>query len=398
MSTTRTTYQEGSVQRVKRANGPDVWVFRWRETLADGRRVHRKEIIGSVERYASKADAKRAAANRRAEINAAPPKIAVMTVEEAWGHFQKHELDDPEIGRSQDTKDNYRTLFAAHIIPRWGNVPLDKVEAVEVEAWLRKLTTVPNRPGETPRPLAPASKAKIKSRMYSLFEHAKRHKLCDSNPIETVRQGSKRLVNPAVVTLHEAIAIMAEVNSLAFRLAILVACATGLRRSEIRGLKWRDVDMETHWIRPQQGMVRKHETNLKTRASGEPVPIPEALSMAFLAWREQSPYQADDDWVFASPQTAGKRPYWFDAALVRHLRPAAKRANITKHIGWHTFRRSLATLLTARKEGVKVVQSLMRHADPRITLALYAQGEEESMRAAQEQHLSGLFIVDRLAS
>lgn len=40
----------------------------------------------------------------------------------------------------------------------------------------------------------------------------------------------------------------------------------------------------------------------------------------------------------------------------------------------------------------------MRHADPRITLVLYAQGEEKSMRAAEEQHLSGLLLVDRLAS
>jgi integrase len=45
---------------------------------------------------------------------------------------------------------------------------------------------------------------------------------------------------------------------------------------------------------------------------------------------------------------------------------------------------------------VKVVQELMRHADPRITLELYAQGEESSKRAAQE-HVSGLF-VHRIAS
>jgi integrase len=57
----------------------------------------------------------------------------------------------------------------------------------------------------------------------------------------------------------------------------------------------------------------------------------------------------------------------------------------------------LATLLSSKKEGVKVVQSLMRHADPRIAMALYAQGEEEAMRSAQ-QHLSGLFLVEAKAS
>jgi hypothetical protein len=43
------------------------------------------------------------------------------------------------------------------------------------------------------------------------------------------------------------------------------------------------------------------------------------------------------------------------------------------------------------------VQELMRHADPRITMELYAQGEEEGKRAAQK-HVSGLFLVDQKAS
>jgi integrase len=57
----------------------------------------------------------------------------------------------------------------------------------------------------------------------------------------------------------------------------------------------------------------------------------------------------------------------------------------------------LATLLTTKKETVKVVQELMRHADPRVTLALYAQGEEEAKRAAQK-HVNGLFLIEKKAS
>ena len=54
-------------------------------------------------------------------------------------------------------------------------------------------------------------------------------------------------------------------------------------------------------------------------------------------------------------------------------------------------------MLTSKKEAVKVVQELMRHADPRITLELYAQGEEAGKRAAQE-HVNGLFLVQKKAS
>jgi len=60
MSTTRNNrYQEGSINRVKRAKGPDVWVYRWRELQEDGRRVQRKTTIGDAERYPNKSDVKR---------------------------------------------------------------------------------------------------------------------------------------------------------------------------------------------------------------------------------------------------------------------------------------------------------------------------------------------------
>jgi len=43
----------------------------------------------------------------------------------------------------------------------------------------------------------------IKSRLHTLFAHAKRHELCDKNPIEDVRQGSKRVRKPATLALDE---------------------------------------------------------------------------------------------------------------------------------------------------------------------------------------------------
>jgi integrase len=92
-------------------------------------------------------------------------------------------------------------------------------------------------------------------------------------------------------------------------------------------------------------------SNLKNDASGATVPIPEALVVALRQWRTECLYPGDEDWVFASVQKAGKSPLWFDAALQRQLRPAAIRAGITKHVGWHTFRHSLATLLVKKREG-----------------------------------------------
>src|SRR5260370_22676971 len=55
-------------------------------------------------------------------------------------------------------------------------------------------------------------------------------------------------------------------------------------------------------------------------------------------WKESSKYSKSDDWIFASPHTEGRFPYWPDILLLRIIQPAARRAGIKKRVGWHTFR------------------------------------------------------------
>jgi integrase len=71
--------------------------------------------------------------------------------------------------------------------------------------------------------------------------------------------------------------------------------------------------------------------------------------------------------------------------LRRHILPLAKKLGINKRLGWHTFRRSFASILKANGEDVKVVQELCRHATPGITMGLYAQAFSEDARRAQNR-------------
>ena len=63
-------------------------------------------------------------------------------------------------------------------------------------------------------------------------------------------------------------------------------------------------------------------------------------------------------------------------------KPAAKSAEISKRVGFHTFRHTYTTLLTQNNEDVKVVQELLRHASSRVTLDLYAQAGMPEKRLA----------------
>jgi integrase len=88
---------------------------------------------------------------------------------------------------------------------------------------------------------------------------------------------------------------------------------------------------------------------------------------------------------FTSPKMHGVQPYWPENLLRRHMRPAAKRAGTTKLVGWHSFRRTFATLLKGSGEDVKTTQELMRHASSRITMDVYAQALTPAKRSAQRK-------------
>jgi hypothetical protein len=75
--------QEGSLERVSRAKGANVWMYRCR----DGNRIQRKKVLGNVERLKTKAEAKRKVENFSAQINSELQKIGRMTLGEAWCHF-----------------------------------------------------------------------------------------------------------------------------------------------------------------------------------------------------------------------------------------------------------------------------------------------------------------------
>ena len=388
IASARNYYQEGALDRVKRAKGPDAWVYRWRETGSGGKRVQRKRIIGTVDDYKTLREAKMASDNLRLAANAAnnptsDVQVEAVTVGTAWGHFQVNELSAPEIARSPTTIASYKDYFKSRILPTWRDVPLEDVKAVGVEKWLRSL-----------KDIAPGTKAKIRNHMSSLFARAIRHELYAPrggiNPITKVRQSSMRRTEPDVLSLPEIRSILNRIEPPAIKMMVAVAAASGLRRSEVRGLKCKDSDLAGHWFNLKRGLVRKSQTNLKTEASRRGMPMLPQLAEALAEWRHRTPYNQPDDWVFASPFTRGERPYWPESALKGHVRPAALAAGIHQVIGWHTFRHSLATLMGKNKEDTKVVQELMRHASSRITLDVYQHGDEDAKRSALG-HLSGLF-------
>jgi len=293
-----------------------------------------------------------------------------ITVGALVEHYRQHELSAENETKAYSTKEAYKHYLKNWIEPRWAETSLRDVRTVAVESWLKLLS------------LSNGSKAKIRNLMSALFNHARRYEWSDRNPITLVRQSAKRERIPEVLTEQELQALIPQLNPRERALVFLDAC-TGLRVEELLGLKWSDVDFENGQLHVTRSVVDQVVGNCKTEASQKPVPLDDFLAQELRLWRKQCAYNQDDDWVFASPLTKGRQPYWPESLMKRWIRPAAKRAGIAKHISWHTFRRTYSTILKANGEDIKTVQELLRHANSRITLDIYTQAVTPAKRAAQ---------------
>jgi len=171
----------------------------------------------------------------------------------------------------------------------------------------------------------------------------------------------------------------------------------GLRQSELLGLRWRDVDWTAQRIRVRNAWVRgehsgEGKSDLSTRRS---VPMADRLARELDRWSRRTLYGADDDLVFAHPQSG--RP--LDRSnLSRRFKAACAEAGV-RTVRFHDLRHTFATRLAASGQPMRTIQEFLGHADSTTTqiYAHYAPSahEVEMVNAAfAEEPADGTATLD----
>jgi integrase len=254
---------------------------------------------------------------------------------------------------------------------------VDKVKPMAVEEWLRQM------------PLAPKSKANIRSLMYSIFKCAERWELIEmgKNPMALVRvkECSKRLTTPRVLTVKEYCKLLPHLKE-PYRTMVIVAQCLGLRVSEIVALKWGDFYFQSLILLVQRSIVHGRIGDVKTEYSRDLVPLDLKLASVLKDWRQRAPFKGDADWLFANPRTG--KPYHQEGIQKKHLKKAAIAAGIGLEIGWHTFRHTYRSWLDASGAPLKVQQELMRPASITTTMNVYGKVMPSIKRKANSKVVS----------
>ena len=290
--------QNGSLIKAKRRSGQTVWEFRWRDRTS-GKAVYRRIVLGTIEQFTTETEARKVVEGIVLEINSDDPRLraSALTMSQLIEHYRRRELLADNSWKSYATKIGYENYLKRWVDPRWGTYPLGKIKPIEVESWLHQL------------PLARGSCAKIRNIMSVLFSHACRYELYSENPIHLVRQSAKRRRVPHILHVDEIKRLLNNVASLP-RLLIFLDVTTGLRQSELFGLRWSDLDFDNGEINVVRSVVHGVISRCKTESSAKPIPMDPLLADMLKEWRKVTPYRSDNDWVFASKRAKGKHPIW----------------------------------------------------------------------------------------
>jgi integrase len=366
----RVCYQFGSLEQKARKNGPDVWVYRFRENG-----TKRSTRVGTVDEYPTEALAWKAAEVLRLAANPDHPDSQVT-----FGALLDRYIKE-EIPQRHSTKTGYQSYIRTHIRPKWGTYPISKVTVLGLDVWLKGL------------PLGAKTRNNIKWLMVSIFDYAIRLELMPlgRNPMRAIKvKGiTADRKQPKILTAEQFQALAAAVKDEPYRTAVFVAGCLGLRCSEIAGLQWGDFDFIQGKVVIMRAVVQGRVDKTKTLASSAELPVHSALSAKLLMWREKSKYKATTDWVFASPYWDGKTPLCLWNAQRLILKPAAKSIGLVD-IGWHTLRHTYRAMLDKTGAPAGAQQKLMRHASITTTMNTYGDAYMEEKRIYNEK------LVDRL--
>lgn len=372
MKQRRESYQKGTIVRVSRAKGPDVWVFRYYKYDLNGTPQRVAEQFSDTVECPTKAHAERKIAERRTEIN---EERACVFFKDLADKYEKEDLP-----ARPHTRKTYLSNLK-HLRDRWNKVRLDAMTSniMEIQLWLNNLK---NADGD---PYSRQTRQHVRNLLHRMFEDAMLWGLIglQRNPIDLIeiRSGARPKRRLLVLTAKQIDALLKDGKlSAHVKMMVRVAACTGMRISEVLGLKWEDVNFIRSTISIRRSSIGKHTGETKSEDSQvDSYPMHPTLSNALAEWKKES--KPLNGWVFESIQTG--RPFHASTLRMDHLQPAGERAGIVG-LGWHTFRHTYRAMMADLEEPLEVQQALMRHSDIAMTMEYgkYTAGRAAKLREA----------------
>ena len=364
----------------------------WEDEIIQGRRVRKRKRVTLAPASMPEREVQKLAAERLRPMNQGLRMLGSATsfndfVDEVYRPVALEKM-------AKSTRDRYEGIIKNYLVPEFGSLCLRDITVLSVDRYFV---------GVAGKSLSYESVDKVRDVLSSILQSAVRYEYLLNNPVAGVtlprRKRGKR-VKP-YVTPKQFAALVALIPE-PYASMVYVAAYTGLRVSELVGLRWRNIredsiSIEERYCRGDWGPPKSEASAATVAVSDTVIHRIERLkslvipvragrgTRRFLAVKNRGP----DDLVFQSVATG--RPMRDNNILVRHIKPAARKLGLG-FVNWQVLRRSFATWLKLVGADVKDAQALMRHSRASTTLDIYQQFVPESQRSVVERltSLSGV--------
>lgn len=280
---------------------------------------------------------------------------------------------------SAKTLERYGELVEKHIVPRIGTIALQKLDGPRLDAFYSELRTSGRLNGNGG--LAPLTVLHIHRLLSQILSSAVKARKLRSSPMEAVQVTPKATQEEVqILTDDELAALLGHLKGRTIYVPVLLAYSTGMRRGEVLGLRWRDVNIDAAKVQvvqvlelTRQGVAVKAP---KTDRSRRTIPLASVAVEALRAHRKDQAElrlalgQGRDplDLVFPEPLKGG---YWNPSLFGKLFAREADAANVG-HVTFHGLRHTHITSLLRNGVPVHVVSKRAGHSKPATTLNIYS--------------------------
>ena len=286
---------------------------------------------------------------------------------------------------------SYRSILHKHLHPAFGAYRSDRFTVDAVLAWERRCASTLGEKGQT---VQSYNHRLAVLRSVVAWARGPGQRYLAHDPLVGIKTLPTPKREPKFLEPPELDALLAAVTGVRDQTMFALLAYSGVRRGELFGLQWRDLDETSNRLHVQRAVYQGTVGRPKTKHSERWVDLPEPIVARLLVYKKEYP-PIKKGFLFRSESGKDLNP---DEWFIRVFQPTVQRAGLDtpasteneeeeeeQTVGIHTLRHTYASLLAAQGENILYVKKQLGHASIAITANLYSHMFRETSVSAMER-------------
>ena len=299
--------------------------------------------------------------------------------------------------RKITTYNRYKELINKYLSPAIGHINIVDIQPIHIEKMLLAI--------KKKNSIGSSTLQAVYTITNTIMNRALKLKLIRDNPCKYVERPKRTNFKPDILDVDEIPKLynaldLTDMYDYMFHIALRLTLELGLRRGELGGLEWKDINFKANTITIENNLIytngHVYMVKPKTDESNRSLYISdEALNLLKKLHKKQSKNKLKYGDFYTKKNIFNKKGYdfvmvWQDGKYIHpmyylnKLKKVLKKAGINKNIRFHDLRHTNATLLLQEGNDLKVVQERLGHKDISTTANIYSHVNKQMQKQATD--------------